>query len=242
MPSTNGRRTRGSNLWTLRSGAPAPSRNARSVSASPPPAGPTHGAAIATSPTAAITRSRPRAGIARWSSPSTPTAAITPVARTNTGSLVSAAPATRSVDTNGTQVAAPRSTSVADDHRVVTSADSMWSRNGGETRPRSTNGTAHHRHTATERGSHHAANRAHVRPGRCMSHHRIAGRHATAVATALTAPINARANAAPAPPRRGDIRPCNTRTTGSSTHGASATGQISEEIDPRSPSIRGASA
>ena len=162
--------------------------------------------------------------------------------RTNTGSLVSAAPATLSVETNGTHVAAPRSTSVAEDQRVVTSADSMWSRNGGDTRPSNTSGTAHHTHTAAESGSHHAARRPHVRPGRCMAHHRIAGRHATAVATALTAPIRANASAAPAPPRRGDIRPCSTRITGSSTHGANATGQTSEEMEPRSPSIRGASA
>ena len=241
-PSTIGSRSSGSNLCTLRSGAPEPSRNARTVSARPPPAGPTHGAVIAASPTAAITSSRPRAGIPRRSSPTTPAAATTPVASTKTGSLVSAAPAMRSVDTNGTHAEAPRNTSVTEDQRVVTSADSMWSRNGGETRPSSTSGTAHHRHTAADSGSHHAARRAQVRSGRCMAHHRIAGRHATAVATALTAPISASASAAPAPPRRGDMRPCSTRMTGSSTHGASATGQISEEMDPRSPSMRGANA
>ena len=59
---------------------------------------------------------------------------------------------------------------------------------------------------------------------------------------ALTAPISASASAAPAPPRRGDMRPCSTRMTGSSTQGARATGQISDEIEPRSPSMRGASA
>ena len=47
------------------------------------------------------------------------------MARTNAGSLVRSAPAVRSVDTNGTHVAAPRSTSVTDAHLVVTSADSM---------------------------------------------------------------------------------------------------------------------
>ena len=197
---------------------------------------------MATRPTAAITRSRPRAGIPRRSSPTTPTAAITPVTSTKIGSLVRAAPAIRSVETNGTHVEAPRRTSVTEDQRVVTSADSMWSRNGGDTWPSSTSGTAHHRHTAADSGSHQAASRVQVRFGRCMAHHRIAGRQAAAVATALTAPMSANASAAPAPPLRGDMRPCRTRMIGSITHGASATGQISEEMEPRSPSMRGASA
>ena len=68
-----------------------------------------------------------------------------------------------------------------------------------------------------------------------------AGRHAARLATALTAPMRARAT----PARPASIRSGlgsvarNARITGSSTHGASIIGSVSEEIDPMVVSTRG---
>ena len=66
-----------------------------------------------------------------------------------------------------------------------------------------------------------------------------AARQPVSVATALTAPINATATEARAASTRTESVPRNARITGSSTHGASIIGSVSDEIDPMVVSTRG---
>ena len=62
------------------------------------------------------------------------------------------------------------------------------------------------------------------------------------MATALTAPISASASADRAASTRTDPAPRSARMTGSSTHGASIIGSVSDEIAPIVVSTRGDSA
>ena len=78
--------------------------------------------------------------------------------------------------------------------------------------------------------------------GRWQAHQISAGRQPVSVATALTAPINASASADLAASARTPPVPRSASTTGSSTHGASIIGSVSEEIAPIVVSTRGDSA
>ncbi len=66
-----------------------------------------------------------------------------------------------------------------------------------------------------------------------------AARQPVSVATALTAPINATATDARAASTRTLPDPRKARITGSSTHGASIIGSVSDEIEPRVVRTRG---
>jgi hypothetical protein len=189
--------------------------------------------------------SRPRAGMDRSASPASPPAATSVVARIAIGWVTSDDPAVALGATNGVQLSVPRSSSVSDVHCVVTPEDSMKSRNGGLMRPSSTRATAHQVTARAEASTHHAVNRHHRRFGRWQAHQISAGRHPVRVATALTAPINASAIPARAARTRSGLEsgcPRSARITGSSTHGASIIGSVSEEIDPSVVSTRGDSA
>ena len=193
--------------------------------------------------------SRPRAGMLGSVSPASPPAAIRMVARTATGWETSEEAAVELGATNGVQADVPRSTSVSDVHWVVTPDDSMKSRNGGLIRPSRTSAITHHATAIAEAKDHHAVNLHQRRFGRWQAHQMIAGRHAARLATALTAPISASATPArPASIRSGAApvsdpgEPRNARITGSSTHGASIIGHVSEEMDPSVVSTRGDSA
>ncbi|SHV04262.1 Uncharacterised protein [Mycobacteroides abscessus subsp. abscessus] len=133
----------------------------------------------------------------------------------------------------------PRSTSVSDSHCVVTPDDSMKSRNGGLIRPSSSSATAHHRIASSVQPNHHAVKRHHRRLGRCAAHQMIAARQPVSVATAFTAPISATATAERAASCRIRGSPRSARITGSSTHGASIMGSVSEEMAPSVVSARG---
>ena len=114
--------------------------------------------------------------------------------------------------------------------------------------PSSSSGTIHHMLTAA-----HAASQppsiAHARPRRGpvkakKSSIRPAGMQAAAVLTALTAPVHSTArpdsNTARAVARQGSSsRRAATRRSGSRIHGASATGQVSDEIAPNVVITRG---
>ena len=101
----------------------------------------------------------------------------------------------------------------------------MKSRKGGLYRPSSSSGTAHHATARATASAHHQASarrgagRAAASAGRAPA----AGAR-PAVATALTPPAQQQRDAGPrrGPPRRSPAAP---RTSGSSTHGASAIGQ-----------------
>ena len=187
--------------------------------------------------------SRPRAGIDRIARPARPAAATSVVASTATDPVTSDAPAVALGATNGVQLSVPRSTSVSDIHWVVTPDDSMKSRNGGLIRPSSSSGTIHHATASAGTATHHAVNRHHRRFGRWHAHQITAARHAVSVATALTAPISATASADRAASSRSRARcPRSARITGSSTHGASIIGSVSDEIEPSVVSTRGDSA
>ncbi len=90
-------------------------------------------------------------------------------------------------------------------------------------------------------------NRHHSRFGRWHAHQISAHRQAVSVATALTAPISATASADRAASTRTGIArplppphpPASARITGSSTHGASIIGSVSDEIAPSVVSTRG---
>ena len=92
--------------------------------------------------------------------------------------------------------------------------------------------------------SHHPENRHQARLGRWQAHQMMAGRHAVRVATALTAPISATAIPARAASSRAVLAPSPRMATitGSSTHGASIMGRVSDEIEPSVVSTRGDSA
>ncbi len=139
--------------------------------------------------------SRPRAGIVRIASPAMPAAATNVVANTATDPVTNEAPAVAFGATNGVQASVPRSISVSDIHCVVTPEDSMKSRNGGLIRPSSTSATTHHSTASTAHDNHHAVKRSHSRFGRCDANQMTAARQPVRVATALTAPISAIANA-----------------------------------------------
>src|SRR3954454_2012279 len=189
-----------------------------------------------------MTTSLPRAGIVRIASPAMPAAATNVVAKTATEPVTNEAPAVALGATNGVQASVPRNISVSDIHCVVTPEDSMKSRNGGLIQPSSTSATTHHDTASATHGSHHAVKRHQSRFGRWESHQITAARHPVSVATALTAPISAISFANPAAINRTDLSPRNARITGSSTHGASIIGSVSEEISPSLVSTRGDSA
>ena len=180
----------------------------------------------------------------RNASPARPPAATSVVARIAIDPVTNDAPAVAFGATNGVHADVPRSTSVSDVHCVVTPEDSMKSRKGGLTRPSSSNGISHHVTASAAASSHHPLNRSHCRFGRWQAHQMMAGRHPVSVATALTAPINAIATPACAASMRGvrPLPPRIARMTGSSTHGDSIIGRVSEEIEPRVVSTRGDSA
>ena len=186
--------------------------------------------------------SRPRAGIVRIASPAMPAAATNVVANTATDPVTNEAPAVAFGATNGVQASVPRSISVSDIHCVVTPEDSMKSRNGGLTRPSRTSATTHHSTASTAHDTHHAVKRSHSRFGRCDANQMTAARQPVRVATALTAPISAIANAERAASARTRGSPRSAGITGSSTHGASIIGSVSEEIAPSVVSTRGDSA
>ena len=146
--------------------------------------------------------------------------------------------------TNGVHPDVPRSTSVSDVHWVVTPEDSMKSRNGGLIRPSSTSAPAHQATASADASAHHPVNRHQIRLGRCIAHHSTAGTHAARLATAFTAPIRASAIPARAASTLSGVRlpGCSARITGSSTHGASMIGSVSEEIEPTVVSTLGDSA
>ena len=119
----------------------------------------------------------------------------------------------------------------------------MKSRNGGLTRPSTSSAMTHQVTASTVHSDHHAVNRHHSRLGRCAAHQITAARHAVRVATALTAPISATASAERAASTRSGARlPRSARITGSSTHGASIIGSVSDEMAPSVVSTRGDSA
>ena len=68
--------------------------------------------------------------------------------------------------TNGVHADVPRNTSVSEVHWVVTPEDSMKSRNGGLTRPRSRSATTHQAIASAEVSAHHRVNRHHLWSGR----------------------------------------------------------------------------
>ncbi len=184
----------------------------------------------------------------RIANPARPAAATSVVASTATVPVTRVAPAVASGATNGVQLSVPRSISVSDVHCVVTPEDSMKSRNGGLIRPSMISATTHQVTASTAHSAHHAVNRSHNRFGRWQAHQISAGRQPVSVATALTAPIRASASAdraastrtvpwpaAVGPPRSATI-------TGSSTHGASIIGSVSDEMAPIVVSTRGDSA
>ena len=192
--------------------------------------------------------SRPRAGIERNASPASPPAATSVVASTATGWDTREDAAVDPGATNGVHADVPRSTSVSDVHWVVTPEDSMKSRNGGLIRPSSTSATTHHVTARSEANIHQAVKRRHRRFGRWQAHQMIAGRQAARLATALTAPMSARATPARPASIRSDLAPVarwsgrwgsSARITGSSTHGASIIGRVSEEMEPMVVSTRG---
>ena len=186
---------------------------------------------------------RPRAGIERRASPARPPAATRVVASTMTGWVTSDEAAVAVGATNGVQADVPRRASVSDVHWVVTPEDSMKSRNGGLIRPSSTRATAHQVIANAEANAHQAVKRHHSRFGRWQASQITAGRQAARLATALTAPINARAIPARPAMTRGEApEPRNARMTGSRTHGANIIGSVSEEIEPSVVSTRGDSA
>ena len=120
----------------------------------------------------------------------------------------------------------------------------MKSRNGGLILPSMTSAITHHVTASTEHSAHHAVNRHHSLFGRCAAHQTSAARQPVRVATALTAPIRATAIADRAASTRNDVVfvPRRARITGSSTHGASISGSVSDEIAPIVVSTRGDSA
>src|SRR3954451_22972290 len=191
--------------------------------------------------------SLPRAGIVRIATPATPAAATNVVAKTATDPVTKEAPAVAFGATNGVQASVPRSISVNDVHCVVTPEDSMKSRNGGLIRPSMTSATTHQVTASTAPRAHHAVNRSHNRFGRWQAHQISAGRQPVRVATALTAPIRASASADRAASTRtvawpaavGPPQPRSATTTGSSTHGASIIGSVSDEMAPIVVSTRG---
>src|SRR6478672_8272310 len=184
---------------------------------------------------------RPFAGIVGSASPASPPAATNVVANTATDPVTNGAPAVAVGATYGVHALVPRSISVSDIHRVVTPDDSMKSRNGGLMRPRCTNATTHHVTASTAHSSHHAVKRRHTALGRWQANHTTAHKHAVSVATALTAPISAIANPERAASARIRGSPCSAMITGSSTHGASIIGSVSDEIAPIVVSTRGES-
>ena len=202
-----------------------------------------------TTPVTRIATSRRRNGIRDIARPARPAAASSPVARTAAGSDTSAAPAARSLETNGVHELVPRSTSVSELHSVVTRADSMKSRNGGDSRDSSNRGTSHHRHASARPRTHQAPktsrrrSRARSRVTSPNTHHASATPAAAAVATAFTAPIRATAhadrNAACHSGRGSAAAPSRARTIGTSTQGASMYGSVSDEMEPRVLSTRG---
>ena len=134
----------------------------------------------------------------------------------------------------------------------------MKSRNGGLIRPSSSSATAHHRIASSVQPNHQAVKRHQRRLGRCAAHQMIAARQPVSVATAFTAPISATATAERAAScripgvicarfsaltaeNRAQIpeSPRSARITGSSTHGASIIGRVSEEMAPSVVSARG---
>ena len=115
----------------------------------------------------------------------------------------------------------------------------MKSRNGGLIRPSSTSATTHQVMARTMQSAHHAVNRHHNRFGRWQAHQIRAARQPVRVATALTAPINATASAERAASTRTEPAPRSATMTGSSTHGASIIGSVSDEIAPSVVSTRG---
>ncbi|CAM3918788.1 hypothetical protein TSOC111612_21570 [Tsukamurella ocularis] len=182
----------------------------------------------------------------RMVSPAIPAHATSPVTTTAAGDVVSIAPAPRSSEMNGLHDVVPRSTSGTDAHCVVARADSMNSRKGGLTRPMMSSGTIHHVVASATHTAHQALkvqNRRVPAPTRtCSSHHNAATAHAKPVATAFTAPISATATAERAARfRSGTSAPCSSWTRGSSTHGASITGAVSELMAPSVVSTCGAS-
>ena len=188
--------------------------------------------------------SRPRAGMERSASPARPPAATRVVASTATGCDTSEDAAVDPGATNGVQADVPRNTSVSEVHWVVTPDDSMKSRNGGLIRPSMISANTHHVTARPQASAHQAVKRRHTWSGRWQAHQMMAGRQAARLATALTAPISATATPArPASIRSGLASVArNARITGSSTHGASIIGNVSEEIDPMVVSTRGESA
>ena len=119
----------------------------------------------------------------------------------------------------------------------------MKSRNGGLIRPSNTRAIVHQVIASAEASAHQAVKRHHNRFGRWQTSQITAGRHAARLATALTAPINARAIPARPAMTRGEApQPRNARMTGSRTHGANIIGSVSEEIEPSVVSTRGDSA
>ena len=185
---------------------------------------------------------RPLAGIVGNASPASPPAATNVVASTATDPVTNGAPAVAVGATYGVHAPVPRSISVSDIHRVVTPEDSMKSRNGGLIRPRCTNATTHHVIASATHSSHHAVKRRHTALGRWQTNHTIAHRHPVSVATALTAPISAIAKPERAASTRTRGSPDSAMITGSSTHGASIIGSVSDEIAPSVVSTRGDSA
>ncbi|BDH55374.1 hypothetical protein MTP03_03130 [Tsukamurella sp. PLM1] len=107
-------------------------------------------------------------------------------------------------------------------------------------------GTIHHVVASATHTVHQALNRQNrpvpVPTRACSTHHSAATAHAKPVATAFTAPISATAHADFAARfRSGTSAPCRSCTSGSSTHGASITGAVSELIAPSVVSTCGAS-
>jgi hypothetical protein len=118
----------------------------------------------------------------------------------------------------------------------------MKSRNGGLIRPSMTSAITHQSTARSEHAAHQPVNRHHNLFGRCAAHQSSAARQPVRVATAFTAPIRAMASADRAASMRTDPDPRNARITGSSTHGASISGRVSDEMAPSVVSARGDSA
>ena len=123
--------------------------------------------------------------------------------------------------------------------------------NGGEYEPSMSSGTIHHMLAAAQAASQPAnIDHARLRLGPVQpanTRTRAAGTQAAAVPTALTAPVQSTARPDSSTARVANFQPTasglrTTATSGSRIHGASATGQASEEIAPSVVRMRGDSA
>ena len=195
--------------------------------------------------------SLPRAGIVRIASPARPAAATNVVANTATDPVTNEAPAVAFGATNGVHASVPRSISVSDIHCVVTPEDSMKSRNGGLIRP-----SMHERDDPPQHRQHdaHRPPRGEPQPqpvgpvtGQPDRRGQAAGQRGHGVDRThqrdrQRRPGGQHPHGAVVDCAAAAVRPRSARITGSSTHGASIIGSVSEEIAPSVVSTRGDSA